>query len=317
MTLVYRGSLAVQWRQFMEGRPRMSTEDVSPRYLDLDLWPVAEQVKGIWATQVDAIAALEPALPALAAAVEAAGTRLRQGGRLVYCGAGTSARIGVQDGAELAPTFNWPADKVAFVIAGGPEALLRAVENAEDSAEDGSAQIARLNVGPDDVVLGIAASGNTPFTVAAIKTARTRGAMTVGIANNHGSQLLEAAEYPVLVETGAEIIAGSTRLKAGTAQKVALNIFSTAVMVRLGRVYRGLMVDMRPTNAKLRQRAVEMVARLTDCDQATAADALLKAGGEMKLAVLVLNGLAVEEAVSLLAQSDGNLRTALDKVRGR
>lgn len=289
----------------------MSTEDVSPRYLDLDLWPAIDQAKAIWATQVDAVAAVEPALRALATAVEEAAARLRRGGRLIYCGAGTSARIGVQDGAELLPTFNWPSEKVAFVIAGGPEALLRAAENAEDSAEDGARQITALNVGANDVVIGIAASGNTPFTVAAVTAAKQRGAMTIGVANNPGSRLLAEADHPVLIETGAEIVAGSTRLKAGTAQKVALNIFSTAVMVQLGRVYRGLMVDMRPTNAKLRKRAEQMVVQLTGCDSSTAADAVARTGSEVKLAVLVVNGLAFDEAAALLERSGGNLRSAL------
>ena len=289
----------------------MTTEDVSPRYLDLDLWPVAGQVKGIWATQVDAVAAVEPSLGALGTAVEQATERLRRGGRLIYCGAGTSARIGVQDGAELLPTFNWPSHRVAFVIAGGPEALLRAIENAEDSAEDGARQINSLDVGHTDVVIGIAASGNTPFTVAAIKAARSRGAMTIGIANNPGSQVLSESDHPILIETGPEIVAGSTRLKAGTAQKVALNIFSTAVMVQLGRVYRGLMVDMRPTNAKLRKRAEQMVVRLTGGEPAIAAEAIGRTGGEVKLAVLVVQGLGVDEASARLQRAGGNLRAAL------
>jgi N-acetylmuramic acid 6-phosphate etherase len=295
----------------------MSTEDASARYLDLDQLPAIAQVGLLHESQAEAVAAVQPALPSIAAAVGAAVERLRRGGRLVYCGAGTSARIGVQDGAELLPTFNWPADKVAFVIAGGEKALLRAVENAEDSAEDGSSQITQLRVGSDDVVLGIAASGNTPFTVAAVETARRQGALTIGIANNAGSRLLSASDHPILIETGAEAVAGSTRLKAGTAQKIVLNLLSTAVMIQLGRVYRGLMVDMRPTNAKLRQRAEQMVARLTGCDPAIAADALLRAGSDVKLAVLVVQGMSVDDARVLIGQSGGNLRAALDAARGR
>jgi len=295
----------------------MSTEDASARYLDLDRLPAIAQVGLLHESQAEAVAAVQPALPSIAAAVGAAVERLRRGGRLVYCGAGTSARIGVQDGAELLPTFNWPADKVAFVIAGGEKALLRAVENAEDSAEDGSSQITQLRVGSDDVVLGIAASGNTPFTVAAVETARRQGALTIGIANNAGSRLLSASDHPILIETGAEAVAGSTRLKAGTAQKIVLNLLSTAVMIQLGRVYRGLMVDMRPTNAKLRQRAEQMVARLTGCDPAIAADALLRVGSDVKLAVLVVQGMSVDDARVLIGQSGGNLRAALDAARGR
>lgn len=292
----------------------MSTEDISPRYLDLDTWSAAEQVKALYEGQLAAVAALGPALSAIAAAVEQAAPRLRRGGRLVYVGAGTSARIGVQDGAELLPTFNWPSEQVAFVIAGGEAALLRAVENAEDSAEDGAKKIAALGVGANDVAIGVAASGNTPFTVAAMKAARERGALTIGIANNAGSKLLTLSEHPVLIETGSEAIAGSTRLKAGTAQKVALNLFSTAVMAQLGRVYRGMMVDMRPTNAKLRNRSEQMVAKIAGCSPERAADALRKGSGDIKAASLIAGGLDAAAASALLAKHDGNLRRALTEV---
>lgn len=289
----------------------MSTEDINQRYLDLDTWSAAEQIKALQDDQLAAVAALGPALANLSAAVEAAAKRLRNGGRIIYAGAGTSARIGVQDGAELLPTFNWPAERVAFVIAGGEAALLRAVENAEDFFEDGARRIAELGVGANDVVLGVAASGNTPFTVAAVKAARARGALTIGVANNAGSQLLSASEHPVLIETGMEAIAGSTRLKAGTAQKVALNLFSTAVMAQLGHVYRGMMVDMRPTNAKLRQRAEQMVAKIAECSAEVASEALGKADGSIKVASLVAMGMGVQAAAALIAKHNGNLRAAL------
>lgn len=288
----------------------MSTEDISPRYLDLDLQPAAQQVGVLLEGQMAAVAAVQPAIGAIGAAVDAAAERLRQGGRLIYAGAGTSARIGVQDGAELLPTFNWPAECVAFAIAGGEAALLRAVENAEDSADDGAARIVELGVGANDVVIGVAASGKTPYTIAAVKAARARGALTIGVANNAGTRLLEASEHPILVETGEEAVAGSTRLKAGTAQKVVLNLISTAVMMQMGRVYRGLMVDMRPTNAKLRRRAQLMVARLAGCSEQAAEDALAKAG-DIKGAVLVAGGLDPGAAAALLARNGGNLRAAL------
>ena len=289
----------------------MGTEDISPLYLDLDAWPAADQIRALYESQIEAVAAVGPALSAIVGALEQAVPRLRRGGRIIYAGAGTSARIGAQDGAELLPTFNWPSEQVAFVIAGGEVALMRAVENAEDSTEDGARHMAALDVGANDVVLGIAASGNTPFTVAAVKTARARGALTIGIANNAGSQLLAASEHPVLIETGSEPIAGSTRLKAGTAQKVALNLFSTAVMAQLGRVYQGMMVDMRPTNAKLRHRSEQMVAKIAGCSVGAATDALGKAGGDIKAASLMAMGVSVEVAVSLLAKHNGNLRSAL------
>jgi N-acetylmuramic acid 6-phosphate etherase len=293
----------------------MSTEDISPRYLDLDTWPPLDQVQALYEAQLAAVAALGPAMPALAAAVEQAAPRLRRGGRIIYAGAGTSARIGVQDGAELLPTFNWPSEQVAFAIAGGEGALLRAVENAEDSAEDGARRIDELGAGPNDVVIGIAASGATPYTVAAIKTARARGALTIGIANNPGSQLLAASDHAVLIETGAEPIAGSTRLKAGTAQKVALNLFSTAVMTQLGKVYRGMMVHMLPTNEKLRQRSEQMVVKITGCVPRAAADALAKSRGDVKTAVIIAFGLEPEAAATLIAKHSGNLRAALSEIK--
>ncbi len=289
----------------------MTTEDISPRYFDLDLWDSIEALKALHEGQLAAIAAVGPALPAIAAAVDDAVPRLRRGGRLVYAGAGTSGRISAQDGAELTPTFGWPREKVVLAMAGGEGALLRSVENAEDSSAGGAARMEEVGVGPDDVVLGLAASGTTPFTVAAIEAARRRGALTIGIANNPGSQLLSVCDHPVLLETGEEPIAGSTRLKAGTAQKVVLNLFSTLAMVRLGRVYRGLMVHMQPTNAKLRQRAAHMVATLTGRGADAAAAAVAEADGDVKLAVLLALGVNAADAKALLVKHDGNLRAAI------
>lgn len=294
----------------------MSTEDVNSRYLELDVWSTAEQVAALHESQMTAVAALTPVLPAIARAVDEAAPRLRRGGRIIYVGAGTSARIGVQDGAELLPTFNWPSDQVAFVIAGGELALLRAVENAEDSAEAGARRIEELNAGKDDVVIGLAASGTTPFTVAAIKAARARGALTIGIANNADTLLLASCDHPIPIETGPEAIAGSTRLKAGTAQKVALNLISTAVMLRLNRVYRGMMVDMRPTNHKLRQRSEQMVVRIANCTPEVAASALATAGGNIKTAALIARGLGADAAGELIGRHDGNLRRALAELDG-
>lgn len=295
----------------------MGTEDISTRYLDLDMWGTEQGVKALHEGQVEAVAAVAPALSAIAAAVDAATPRLKRGGRLIYAGAGTSARIGVQDGAELYPTFSWPRDRVAFAIAGGEGALLQAVENAEDSASDGAARIAQLAVGVDDVVIGLAASGATPYTVAAIEEARRRGALTIGIANNPGSRLLSASEHPILVETGSEAVAGSTRMKAGTAQKIVLNILSTMMMVRLGKVYRGLMVHMRPTNEKLRRRAVQMVVTITSCTDEVAADAIRKSGGDVKLAALLASGADMQSASAALQKHDGNLRLALVEIAAR
>jgi N-acetylmuramic acid 6-phosphate etherase len=289
----------------------MATEHLSSRFQDLDSWPSLEILSAFYEGQLSAVAAVRSSLPALAEAAEEAVERLRRGGRLVYVGAGTSGRIGVQDGTELPPTFNWPDEKIVYLIAGGEGAIMKAVENAEDSIDEGVAGIREANVGPNDVVIGVAASGRTPFTVAALQEARTRGAQTIGISNNAGATILHICSHPIVADTGEEVVAGSTRMKAGTAQKIILNLLSTLIMVRLGRVYRGLMVDMRATNAKLRRRSEIMVSQITGCDDETAVAALRKARGDMKIASLIALGAEPADAQAVLARSDGNLRAAL------
>ena len=289
----------------------MSTEQINERFADLETWPSLDLVKAFHEDQLAAVAAVGPALPAIAAAADAAAARLADTGRLIYVGAGTSGRIGAQDGVELTPTFNWPKERLLFILPGGEDAVLAAVEGAEDSGEDGQWNILKSGVNERDVVIGLAASGATPFTVAAVKYAALLGAMTIGVANNRDAPLLAASAHPILIETGAEAIAGSTRMKAGTAQKVFCNLFSTLVMVRLGRVYRGLMVDMHASNEKLRRRSVQIVAQLTDCDPAQAEAALGQAGGEVKLAVMIASGFAAVEAQDMLSQHGGDLRAAL------
>ncbi len=287
------------------------TEAISDRYRDLDDWAPETILDALWESQLAAIAAVRPALPALAAAAAASVPLLARGGRLVYCGAGTSGRIGVQDGAELPPTFDWPENRLVLLMAGGDIAFTRAVENAEDDRPAAIRRIGEHAVGPDDVVLGIAASGGTPFTAACLEESARRGALTIGIANSPGGAVLAAAAHKILVETGAEAIAGSTRMKAGTAQKAVLNLFSTLVMVRLGRVYQGTMVDMLARNDKLRLRAVRMLTHLTGCDPTAARAALAQTGGRVKPAVLVVGGKGVAEADALLARHGGRLRAAL------
>lgn len=289
----------------------MVTEHFSSRFQDLDTWPSLDVLSAFYEGQLSAVAAVRSSLPAIAAAAEEAVLRLRRGGRLIYAGAGTSGRIGVQDGTELPPTFNWPDDRLVYLIAGGEGAIMKAVENAEDSVEEGIAGIRNNRIGPDDVVIGVAASGRTPFTIAALKEAAARGAQTIGISNNADAPILDVCSHPILADTGEEVIAGSTRMKAGTAQKVILNLLSSLIMVRMGRVYRGLMVNMRATNAKLRRRSEVMVMQITDCDEATATDAILQAGGDLKTAVLIAMGAGPQEAKDALARNDGNLREAL------
>ena len=290
----------------------IATEQASPRYTELDAWPVGVQVEALYESQLDALAAIRPALPAIALAAGAAIARLRDGhGRLVYAGAGSSARLGAMDGAELEPTFDWPRERLMLLIAGGAGALTKAVENAEDDIGAAEACLREAAIGPHDVVIALAASGATPFTLTCLRGARSAGALAIGLANSPGAPLLDAAEHPILIGTGAEPIAGSTRMKAGTAQKVVLNLLSTSIMTGLGRVHAGRMVDMLARNEKLRRRAVTMVCELAACTPATAQEALTACAMRAKPAILVARGMTVEAARALLAASAGNLRAAL------
>jgi N-acetylmuramic acid 6-phosphate etherase len=286
----------------------MATEEVDFRFADLDGWSLTAAMEAMWEGQLAAVAAIGPALPAIAAATEAAKAALGDHGRIVYVGAGTSGRVAVQDGAELMPTFAWPNERVRFIVAGGDSAFVTSIEGAEDDTEDAVGQIDAARLTPQDVVIAVAASGTTPFTVAALQRAGASGAVTIGIANNPGTVLLTSAKYPVLVETGRELIAGSTRMKAGTAQKIVLNLISTGIMLRLGRVYRGMMVNMPPTNAKLKRRAEAMVAQIAHCDPSQAASALEQAEGDIKTAALLALGLDKAQAEAVLRECDGNLR---------
>jgi len=290
----------------------MSTETVDPRFVDIDLWPTETAVEAMLEGQLAAIAALKSQVRGIAAASDAAAERLNWGGRLIYVGAGTSGRIAVQDGVELTPTYDWPADRLVYLMAGGMGALVESVEGAEDDAGAARAEITAAGVGPLDVVIGVAASGRTPYTVAAIEAGRAAGALTIGIGNNSGAPLIAAAEHGLLAETGSELVAGSTRMKAGTAQKAVLNLFSTATMLRCGRVYRGLMVDMRISNEKLLRRGRAMVRDLAGVDDATAEAALDAAGRNIKAAVLIAGGASAEQAAARLQANGSNLRRALE-----
>lgn len=293
----------------------MSTEAVDPRYLDIDQWPTASAVEAMFEGQLAAIAAIGSQTVAIARAVDAAAVRLGRTGRLVYVGAGTSGRIAVQDGVELYPTYNWPQDRMVFLMAGGLDALTQAAEGAEDDEDAARAAVAAAGVGPDDVVIGVAASGRTPFTIAAVKAAAQAGALTIGVANNENTALLAAADHPLLARTGTEIVAGSTRMKAGTAQKAMLNMLSTAIMLRMGLIHRGLMVNMRVSNAKLRVRGEAMVRDIAQVDADSAAQALDAAGLDIKLAVLIALGSDVGNARTLLAGHDDRLSDAMRAAR--
>src|SRR6185312_16111614 len=282
----------------------MATEEVDPRFADLDAWSLTSAMEAMWEGQLAAVAAIGHALPAITAATEAARAALGDRGRIVYVGAGTSGRVAVQDGAELTPTFAWPSERVRFIVAGGDSAFVTSIEGAEDDVDDAVAQIDAVRLTSHDVVIAVAASGTTPFTVAALQRADSIGAVTIGVANNPGTALLASARFPILIETGPELIAGSTRMKAGTAQKVVLNLISSGIMLRLGRVYRGMMVNMPPTNAKLKRRAEAMVAQIAHCDPSHAARSLELAEGDIKTAVLLASGIDKVDAETILKNGD-------------
>lgn len=292
----------------------MDTERASPRYSDIDLWEPPDILEAMLEGQLSAVAAVRAALSAIARAASATEARLREDGRLIYVGAGTSGRLAVQDGAELVPTFNWPAERLLLLIAGGRDALLRAAEGAEDETAHAVRLVQEHQIGPADVIIAVAASGTTPFTLTCLRQAKQRGALTVGIANNRDTPLLLEADCAVPLETGAEPIAGSTRMKAGTAQRVALNLLSSLVMIRLGRVHGGLMVDVQAINAKLVRRSEMILRRLTGRNGEDVAEALRRANGSVKVAVLLLHGCSPDDAARLLEQAGGRLRSALQSI---
>ncbi len=294
----------------------MDTEDRLERWRDADTWPAERALAAMLDSQMAAFGAVRNALPALARAAEEAAERLGRGGRLVYAGAGASGRLAVQDGVELHPTFGWPRARLHYLIAGGEAALVRSIEGAEDDAAAAAAAVDRQALVAADVLVAVAASGRTVFTCAVQRGARAAGALTIGLANNPGTPLLEEAEIPVLLATGPEFLAGSTRMAAGTAQKIALNLLSTQTMMALGRVYQGFMVDVVPTNAKLVARAKGIVQALTECAPEKAAALWERAGGDLKLAVLLADGLDLEQAKARLADAGGNLRRARAPVPG-
>jgi N-acetylmuramic acid 6-phosphate etherase len=292
----------------------MQTERPSPRFSDIDLWEPADVLDALIGGQFAAVAAVRAALPEMEAAALQIERRLEGGGRLVYAGAGTSGRLAVQDGAELMPTFGWPRERLLLLIAGGDEAMMRAVEGAEDEIEQAAAQVRQHDLGAADAVIAVAASGTTPFTLSCLREAKSRSAYTVGIANNRDTPVIRESDQGVFLNTGAEPIAGSTRMNAGTAQRIALNLLSTLVMIRLGRVYRGMMVDVQSTNAKLERRKIAMTSYLTGASEDEAQLALERAGGNVKVAILILHGCEHSAAVTVLKQAGGRLRRAIEQI---
>jgi N-acetylmuramic acid 6-phosphate etherase len=294
----------------------LTTEAARPDLADLDLLPTLEIARLMNAGDAAVPAAVASVLPAVAAVVDAVVERMARGGRLVYAGAGTAGRLGVLDASECPPTFGTDPGQVVGLLAGGQAALVASVEGAEDDAGAAVADLDALSIGPDDSVIGVSASGRTPYAVAAVRHARALGAFTAGLACNAGSELAAAAEQALEVVVGPELIAGSTRLKAGTAQKLVLNTVSTVAMVRLGKTYGNLMVDVRATNAKLRARAHRLVAQATGAGDREVAAALEATGGEAKNAILcLLADLDATTADRLLTAHGGRLRDALRGAR--
>jgi N-acetylmuramic acid 6-phosphate etherase len=295
----------------------MNTERPSPRYSSIDIWDAPDILDSIIEAQFAAVAAVRAARPAIESAAIAMKERLRHRGRLVYVGAGTSGRLAVQDGAELIPTFGWPEDRLVLLIAGGRDALLQTIEGAEDEVDQAVRLIDLHQINVEDVLIAVAASGTTPFTLACLREGRRRGTLTIGIANNPSTPILQESHHAIWLDTGCEPIAGSTRLKAGTAQKVTLNALSSLLMILLGKVHQGLMVDVRISNEKLTRRGEHMLVQLTGCSDNDAHDALSRAEGSVKVAALLLHGCEFEEATKLLNRSGGQLRAALDLINDR
>jgi N-acetylmuramic acid 6-phosphate etherase len=290
----------------------LKTETPAQDHAQLDQYPTTELVNVLVDDQINAVNAVRAAAPRIAAAVTAALPRMEAGGRLVYVGAGTSGRLGVLDSVELYPTFSWPHGRAVALLAGGTDAMFVAVEGAEDDVEQGAADIRSVDVGPDDVVLLIAASGATPYVLGALRAAREVGALTIGFANNTEAPVAKEAEIGVTLDTGSEVISGSTRLKAGTSQKIALNTFSSALMVRLNKVYGNLMVDLKATNAKLVRRAIRLTTFATGADEAAARAVLEECGFHVKVAIVALSrNTSVEQARALLDSARGSVRQAL------
>ncbi|MCB9452872.1 MAG: N-acetylmuramic acid 6-phosphate etherase [Anaerolineaceae bacterium] len=293
----------------------MLTEQSNPRTTQIDQLSALDIVKIINAEDQLVAQAVAKVLPQIAQAVQAIAEAIRAGGRLIYVGAGTSGRLGVLDAAECVPTFSTPPEMVQALIAGGDRAMTLAMEGAEDNRQAANDDLDAIGLTAADVVVGIAASGRTPYVLAALEKANALGCVTAGVTCNAPSAILEIAQIGIAVLVGPEVISGSTRMKAGTAQKMVLNMLSTAAMIRLGKVYGNLMVDVRVTNEKLEQRARRIVARLTGLDESAAGELLQNAANEVKTAIVChLRQVSPAEARALLREQNGRLRAVIGTV---
>lgn len=289
------------------------SEARNPRTVGLDRMTSIELARAMNDEDQGVALAVQKVLPAIAETIDLVTSAFERGGRLIYVGAGTSGRLGVLDASECPPTFGVDPSMVVGLIAGGDYALRHAVEGAEDDKEAGAADLQAIRLTAKDVVVGLAASGRTPYVVSALRFGRALGAKAIAVTCNRGSAVTREADVAIVPEVGPEVLTGSTRLKSGTAQKLVLNMLTTASMVRIGKSFANLMVDMRATNDKLRARATRIVCQATGCTDAQASDALSAAGQSAKVAIfIILSGLEAREAEARLANAQGKLRVALD-----
>jgi N-acetylmuramic acid 6-phosphate etherase len=288
------------------------SEERNPNTMEIDLLPTAEVLRAINREDRSVPDAVRKVITEIARAVDRIVNAFGKGGRLIYMGAGTSGRLGVLDAAECPPTFGVPGDMVVGLIAGGADALARAAEGAEDNAEEGAAALKGIGLTQKDVVVGIAASGRTPYVVGGLTYAKALGATTVALSCNPDCTIAHIADIAILPVVGPEVLAGSTRLKSGTAQKLVLNMLTTASMIRLGKCYQNLMVDLNPANVKLIARAARIVMLATGCAAEQAQEALKRTDNDVKLAILMtVTGMPIEEAKLALRSAGGFLRKAI------
>jgi N-acetylmuramic acid 6-phosphate etherase len=307
-----------QYTELRRELETLTTEAFRPELAEIDRMPTLEIARIMNGEDATVPAAVAGQLPAIAAAIDGIAERMARGGRLVYAGAGTAGRLGVLDASECPPTFNTtPGREVVGLIAGGPDAMVTSIEGAEDSKELAAEDLSALRLSSADAVVGISASGRTPYAVGAVEYARRTGALTIGLSCNAGSQLAAAADHGIEVVVGPELVSGSTRLKSGTAQKLVLNMLSTITMIRLGKTFGNLMVDVRASNEKLRARSRRIVALATGAGDTAIEEALTATDGEVKPAILTLLAhVDAETAARLLTESKGHLRTAIDTAAG-
>ena len=291
---------------------QLTTEQANPNTADLDELPLEEALRRLNEEDAQVPLAVREVIPEIARGVELIERAMRAGGRLIYVGAGTSGRLGCLDASEIPPTYGLPMERVVGVIAGGDSALRRSIEGAEDSRSEGAGAMAQLNVGPNDVICGIAASGRTPYVIGALEEGHRRGAATVGVVTNSPCEMETVVDVLIAPVVGPEPVSGSTRMKSGTAQKLVLNMLTTMAMVRIGKTYGNLMVDLRATNEKLVRRAVRLIQQVTEFDERAARQLFDASSGDTKLAIMMgLSDLDADSARERLDASGGVLRKAL------